>query len=227
MTCGGSARSVTDHPRSRGVYASFGAARADDGGSSPLARGLPQISAGATSNGGIIPARAGFTAATHPSAHSTTDHPRSRGVYSRARVPGSGEWGSSPLARGLLPRGSTRRPRHRIIPARAGFTTSRVAHLGLRQDHPRSRGVYGIAFLREPFVRGSSPLARGLPPPRGWPRVGLGIIPARAGFTRHDEHRQIPGADHPRSRGVYPTGSGPVGSGRGSSPLARGLPPRG
>ena len=56
-----------DHPRSRGVYAEELRARAGEGGSSPLARGLRRSSVGWSGRGGIIPARAGFT---RP--HSTT-----------------------------------------------------------------------------------------------------------------------------------------------------------
>jgi len=51
-------------------------------------------------------------------------------------------------------------------------------------DHPRSRGVYHDSPHRKSLLHGSSPLARGLP---WWLVVGgwwLGIIPARAGFTR-------------------------------------------
>ena len=51
-----------------------------------------------------------------------TDHPRSRGVYSRATLTMPRPCGSSPLARGL--RGSLLLPfsTSGIIPARAGFT---------------------------------------------------------------------------------------------------------
>ena len=92
--------------------------------------------------------------------------------------------------------------------------------------------------------KGSSPLARGLRAPSPWPRRfpwdhprsrgvyvndaeplsdHLGIIPARAGFTRSRAHRPLTPPDHPRSRGVYrhKTGRGDVA--HGSSPLARGL----
>ena len=50
-----------DHPRSRGVYEVFAAAPPDEGGSSPLARGLPLSSIFRIASAGIIPARAGFT----------------------------------------------------------------------------------------------------------------------------------------------------------------------
>ena len=49
------------------------------------------------------------------------------------------------------------------------------------------------------------------------------IIPARAGFTRHGRPVGERLRDHPRSRGVYPTGSPSPTVISGSSPLARGL----
>ena len=70
---------------------------------------------------------------------------------------------------------------------------------------------------------GSSPLARGLLDGAGQ-RGGLpGIIPARAGFTRSLRPAGTPSADHPRSRGVYPSASALWTPTSGSSPLARGL----
>ena len=51
-----------DHPRSRGVYPARRARRILLGGSSPLARGLRDRVLVARREGGIIPARAGFTA---------------------------------------------------------------------------------------------------------------------------------------------------------------------
>ena len=70
-------------------------------GSSPLARGLRVIRRRRVGGVGIIPARAGFTPAVGGVAHSSADHPRSRGVYNRARSSGTASAGSSPLARGL------------------------------------------------------------------------------------------------------------------------------
>ena len=50
-----------DHPRSRGVYIAVEALGAVFTGSSPLARGLLELGLDARVQGGIIPARAGFT----------------------------------------------------------------------------------------------------------------------------------------------------------------------
>ena len=132
-----------DHPRSRGVYALGDAVRASHSGSSPLARGLRNGAVAALIHGGIIPARAGFTLYFTPKIISVRDHPRSRGVYRPSPSLPLRRDGSSPLARGLLSPSPRRGSRHRIIPARAGFT----------------RGGRRAGSWRP----GSSPLARGLP----------------------------------------------------------------
>ena len=73
---------------------------------------------------------------------------------------------------------------NRIIPARAGFTAG-SRHSGQDpRDHPRSRGVYDLDDLVTVEEEGSSPLARGLPVEVAVDCEVLGIIPARAGFTR-------------------------------------------
>ena len=132
----------TDHPRSRGVYRPLPPGRHRRSGSSPLARGLLFMVRIPFLRGGIIPARAGFT-----------------GYPQKSSVPGVG---SSPLARGLRPTPQRHRPRRRIIPARAGFTTSPTTTPPGKEDHPRSRGVYGYSPGRDIYHFGSSPLARGL-----------------------------------------------------------------
>ena len=90
-----------DHPRSRGVYSPSWRPPLFQTGSSPLARGLPADLDDEFSTAGIIPARAGFTAAGGRRRSRWTDHPRSRGVYPNARVKILPVLGSSPLARGL------------------------------------------------------------------------------------------------------------------------------
>ena len=216
---------VQDHPRSRGVYAAALPGKWIDGGSSPLARGLRGGGAAGEAGGGIIPARAGFTAGSAGGPRAPPDHPRSRGVYTKRRWPPKRALGSSPLARGL-PTPPSGGPHFRgIIPARAGFTGLTVGSDGWRGDHPRSRGVYRPGSRTQLMRTGSSPLARGLPAAgggtggmaggssplarglrdRAFALVSRGwIIPARAGFTRAHAGRQRPDEDHPRSRGVYP-----------------------
>ena len=194
------------------------------GGSSPLARGLPERQPLAADALGIIPARAGFTDHRHHHRQQQQDHPRSRGVYHADGRRVEGLDGSSPLARGLLRVPDPRGPGGGIIPARAGFTHRRAETRRVPPDHPRSRGVYSPPKVVGMRLTGSSPLARGLRPARArWP-LYMRIIPARAGFTGADPLERDPDRDHPRSRGVYPAKPAEIMPGIGSSPLARGLP---
>ena len=70
-----------DHPRSRGVYVNNPGTDLVPGGSSPLARGLPEDVVPGVVIVRIIPARAGFTPAGTDFGATVKDHPRSRGVY--------------------------------------------------------------------------------------------------------------------------------------------------
>ena len=212
-----------DHPRSRGVYRRSLPPGPDRRGSSPLARGLQHHQPKGTAMTGIIPARAGFTIPSFLGRFFTTDHPRSRGVYSISWCARGRSAGSSPLARGLLACGWPPERWTRIIPARAGFTVLWDPVFLGAEDHPRSRGVYSMRSPKRIAGLGSSPLARGLLVVRSCAVLLLGIIPARAGFTTGPLRPCSAAWDHPRSRGVYSrmlTSSRPVS---GSSPLARGL----
>ena len=111
-----------DHPRSRGVYRARAIRICLKSGSSPLARGLLQLPDLGQERGRIIPARAGFTVRFEGGPPADGDHPRSRGVYAHHNFAIGGGGGSSPLARGLRPAEGHSALRHRIIPARAGFT---------------------------------------------------------------------------------------------------------
>ena len=150
------------------------------------------------------------------------DHPRSRGVYHLSRRSRRCLEGSSPLARGL-PNARIKTNRLRIIPARAGFTWSRVRGSPGARDHPRSRGVYAKKVVVARISVGSSPLARGLRHGKRIVEAPEGIIPARAGFTGTASDITHTLRDHPRSRGVYSMRSHKLKRGTGSSPLARGL----
>ena len=215
-----------DHPRSRGGYGAALWARVARAGSSPLARGLPGPRPEARVGGRIIPARAGFTFFGCTRALVAKDHPRSRGVYPEDEAAAGPRVGSSPLARGLPRSPCARSMRRRIIPARAGFTRCGTLADRMTLDHPRSRGVYGVIRITVARWEGSSPLARGLLGDGDTPEIRDGIIPARAGFTATEVAVVAGTADHPRSRGVYHGHRIRTPLGLGSSPLARGLPPR-
>ena len=172
-------------------------------GSSPLARGLRRIHGRIRQGSRIIPARAGFTTSASEPVRAREDHPRSRGVYPRARARIPPFKGSSPLARGLQAWVEEGEVKMGIIPARAGFTQSPSKNFPCSRDHPRSRGVYEYERGPAPRDRGSSPLARGLPTDLSVHKTIPGIIPARAGFTGADRQNGPLLWDHPRSRGVY------------------------
>ena len=212
-----------DHPRSRGVYPYSTPFTYNNGGSSPLARGLPVRDTGGVRKSRIIPARAGFTAALRARSPTSWDHPRSRGVYHDAASSTSRAAGSSPLARGLRLWSQRATARTGIIPARAGFTSPPCVRGRVRGDHPRSRGVYEGDKEWQVIGYGSSPLARGLPWGDPYPNTDHGIIPARAGFTRRSRRTRFRWRDHPRSRGVYAVPFAAANDSLGSSPLARGL----
>ena len=95
---------------------------ASSDGSSPLARGLLTGGGARVVADGIIPARAGFTERFDSAHGRETDHPRSRGVYSRRFLTVYCIAGSSPLARGLQGEEAGLEALVGIIPARAGFT---------------------------------------------------------------------------------------------------------
>ena len=201
LGCGCVLAGWRDHPRSRGVYGRTTRTSSMSRGSSPLARGLPGLAGGDGSAVGIIPARAGFTPRVQEPGGAPTDHPRSRGVYAIGGV--------------------RRDCEARIIPARAGFTGWPPQRRSSSEDHPRSRGVYRPPPRRQIGLRGSSPLARGLPAGAGPSAQPRRIIPARAGFT-------LANPWNPNEPVLYQTPAaftadpGPVPSGRESSAVVRG-----
>ena len=124
FTCRAASKSTSaaDHPRSRGVYVRDPTSHRLTVGSSPLARGLLLGEVLPVPHVGIIPARAGFTAAAWKIASNMRDHPRPRGVYALIPFQIVTIPGSSPLARGLRHLDIIVQCGFRIIPARAGFT---------------------------------------------------------------------------------------------------------
>ena len=174
----------------------------------------------------FIPARAGNTSPSGPTAPEDPVHPRSRGEHLHDAAPPNDENGSSPLARGTLAiaRALPRLPR--FIPARAGNTMRRI-RLGCRLSvHPRSRGEHATGRGCSRGSSGSSPLARGTRRQGRHGRHGRRFIPARAGNTRSPPPAWGGTTVHPRSRGEHSGSGGARKSSAGSSPLARGTPPR-
>ena len=220
----GGVRTEGSSPHARGLRPRAWVRPWRGGGSSPHARGLRHPGGLVHQPARIIPACAGFTAERSISPPARRDHPRMRGVYTYQGDIMTHPYGSSPHARGLPPSayGGTRY--RGIIPACAGFTTGASPPASPRADHPRMRGVYSGWVLGPPASVGSSPHARGLPVQGLAPLAADGIIPACAGFTALRPWRRSRPADHPRMRGVYPSGCRAASTRTGSSPHARGLP---
>ena len=111
----------------------------------------------------------------------------------------------------------------RIIPAHAGNTQSLLSHDQGLKDHPRSCGEYLEWNELMIYIKGSSPLMRGIRQHSlivGW---SLGIIPAHAGNTRPKMAGLLAHQDHPRSCGEYFGKIGEAVDRVGSSPLMRGI----
>ena len=205
FTSPGAAGSCTreDHPRTRGVYVSSRAAQATCSGSSPHTRGLLNQAQRVQPTQGIIPAHAGFTSGTRAWTSTSTDHPRTRGVYGASMMSGAGYSGSSPHTRGLRLATRLHEESERIIPAHAGFTIEVCIGSDASRDHPRTRGVYGPTPSASRCTAGSSPHTRGLRAGQDAIDVAARIIPAHAGFTYSSASSGTTSWDHPRTRGVY------------------------
>ena len=160
-----------DHPRTRGVYCVPLRHPLCKRGSSPHTRGLLSgcvLSCGAPR---IIPAHAGFTVYLSLVGVCWGDHPRTRGVYMKSTQNHLTLAGSSPHTRGLLCALTPSPMQEGIIPAHAGFTERLRTELRRAQDHPRTRGVYGLPKFGGGVLGGSSPHTRGLRR-RVWPCGG-------------------------------------------------------
>ena len=174
---------MTDHPRTRGVYAVQDRVAHWIAGSSPHTRGLLYHLIRKLGIIRIIPAHAGFTIYDNFAYTWRQDHPRTRGVYPTAPSTPRRRAGSSPHTRGLRTRELSRLAGGRIIPAHAGFTRPRRIPPPPSPDHPRTRGVYADQVRRRRDTPGSSPHTRGLQHLRPLHETAGRIIPAHAGFT--------------------------------------------
>ena len=110
------------HPRWRGEHGRSTWCRVRTCGSSPLARGTPSKSKRDHCRFRFIPAGAGNTFSRIPAPVPASVHPRWRGEHLWHIKPSKTGVGSSPLARGTLPRHRAPWLRSRFIPAGAGNT---------------------------------------------------------------------------------------------------------
>ena len=150
------------------------------------------------------------------------DHPRSCGANPRPVSQFCHAAGSSPLVRGQLMFPILCGGWWRIIPARAGPTTTRLFSGNGMADHPRSCGANTMVGMPVSYMVGSSPLVRGQHDLPIRPRDMRRIIPARAGPTYAYGYEFYRYPDHPRSCGANERISVIRLHNDGSSPLVRG-----
>ena len=146
-----------------------------------------------------------------------------RGEYPNNPKLSSQNQGSPPLARGILFFTFPPRLLMRITPACAGNTAGIDSNSNPPRDHPRLRGEYISDFFLHPYVIGSPPLARGIPPDEWNYCINDGITPACAGNTSSLFNCWDVNGDHPRLRGEYLAASVDPSRHTGSPPLARGI----
>ena len=115
---------ASDHPRIRGEHPQAILLGALAVGSSPHTRGARSRNSQQDSEGRIIPAYAGSTAARRRFCGSSADHPRIRGEHDgRGQFDGQAT-GSSPHTRGARVQHQPVKAQPRIIPAYAGSTNT-------------------------------------------------------------------------------------------------------
>ena len=209
----------------RGEYTHETRASVTELGSPPLARGILYYFIKNIKRIGITPACAGNTPGVCRATEPSRDHPRLRGEY-QFRFPRF--WwckGSPPLARGIPPIDPHRTKDGRITPACAGNTVFFFISAIGEEDHPRLRGEYSRKCPTNHILRGSPPLARGIPIKAKITRSSSRITPACAGNTSGFSGFCSSCKDHPRLRGEYKERAKKSRPSWGSPPLARGIPP--
>ena len=110
----------------------------------------------------------------------------------------------------------------RIIPARAGSSSSARRELRIPRDHPRACGEQVNIKTGKVVLQGSSPRVRGAAKAsvNGVPQTR--IIPARAGSSRTRPIALDRSSDHPRACGEQMENQAGARNPAGSSPRVRG-----
>ncbi len=172
-------------------------------GSSPRARGTPEMLSQVTDNFRFIPASAGNTPPPPQRGQRAAVHPRERGEHQPGAFSGLALRGSSPRARGTRHHaGWSQRPR-RFIPASAGNTLRSGTSARASAVHPRERGEHREVFPETIQVDGSSPRARGTRVSARTYCRRLRFIPASAGNTITLGVIGTLATVHPRERGEH------------------------
>ena len=171
------------HPRRRGEHAPVAVSITSYSGSSPQARGTPQID-------------------EHQLSMQTV-HPRRRGEHVECDFQLRPKSGSSPQARGTLSEAIYSLSTARFIPAGAGNTAQNEPQPLSDAVHPRRRGEHVRVKAADAPDDGSSPQARGTRP--AWLDVisDRRFIPAGAGNTTIYACARVGLSVHPRRRGEH------------------------
>ena len=114
----------------------------------------------------------------------------------------------------------------RFIPAGAGNTPTELNLAWPRTVHPRRRGEHIDQRAGFCAIDGSSPQARGTPLHHVDRPAGERFIPAGAGNTSQNPTLNVSWSVHPRRRGEHLLIRSRCWMASGSSPQARGTPPR-
>ena len=200
--CVGPTEPVAVHPRVRGEHRGTEFHISAPSGSSPRARGTLHLVLPKFEFHRFIPACAGNTPSQVPGPPLQPVHPRVRGEHCSSSARPSGEFGSSPRARGTLFLTIFAVIGSWFIPACAGNTDVLGSTPRWASVHPRVRGEHIGASLGRRIRSGSSPRARG------------------TRILASESYHLV--TVHPRVRGEHPTGTVMRCSIPGSSPRARG-----
>ena len=227
--CAGSTRTLRgfrtgrwDHPRMCGEHYVHRPQLDWDVGSSPHVRGARCFATVFLDGFGIIPACAGSTCPSRPSAATAGDHPRMCGEHRICCQSCKISTGSSPHVRGAQRLERQSCSLSGIIPACAGSTSWETLRRSSIRDHPRMCGEHSVKHNAKGNDQGSSPHVRGARRRQQDHPGSQGIIPACAGSTSRPPDLHTVPRDHPRMCGEHPLVTSSASPSAGSSPHVRG-----
>ena len=213
---------VRAHPRAGGENQAGKSILICVAGASPRGRGKLTCVDDDLKVARLIPARAGKTRGYRSHWMSWGAHPRAGGENHVSIGLAVSLHGSSPRGRGKHQKDSLVQRLRRLIPARAGKTSTTSASDSTRRAHPRAGGENDDDHTHIPSVAGSSPRGRGKPELSGYATKGDGLIPARAGKTCQVATLACKSRAHPRAGGENAVNTKAINGQTGSSPRGRG-----